>query len=76
MLCDLALDSSGSSGDIASYEWTYAITGGGAGIAFGPTTTFEGLTKGTTAEVTLTLTSTAGDSISTTQFIQIFGSTP
>jgi hypothetical protein len=76
MRCDLALDSSGSSGDIASYEWTYAITGDGTGIAYGPTATFENLTKGTTAEVTLIVTSTAGDSISTTQFIQIFGSTP
>lgn len=75
MICDLALDSIGSSGDIASYEWTYA-TGDDAGIAYGPTATFEDLTKGTTAEVTLTVTSTAGDSTSTTQSILILASNP
>jgi hypothetical protein len=75
MICDLSLDSTGSSGDIASYEWTYA-TGDDAGIAYGPTAKFEDLSKGTTAEVTLTVTSTAGDSTSTTQSILILATNP
>jgi hypothetical protein len=70
LYCDLALDSGGSTGAIDTYEWAYA-TGAQSGVSDEPNPTFLGLFKNTTAEVTLTVTSTGGASASVTQSILI-----
>ena len=70
LYCDLALDSDGSTGAIATYEWDYG-TGVQSGTSDKPNPIFSGLFKFATAEVTLTVTSTSGESASMTQSIVI-----
>lgn len=56
--CTLDLDASGSQGAI-SYQWMYA-DGLWSGTASGPTPSIEGLRKGTTVAVSLTVTGEDG----------------